>query len=209
MISTGIALIPDVATIREVMRIQQAAQMIVPLEPILGEDEYLPHITLLQGNSDSPLASDELLDQLAHMLLTTPPQLSIAGASYVNRGWYFLDVRQLPLLDDMHELAFRCCRSRMIPPASIDKVSINGYTPSQVQNYTAYGYRYIGSDFRPHITMGRTLDKRAAQRDAELLDLLSKLSESLSFSVSSFTSYCMGVNGGHLRAIATRSINRF
>ncbi|NET54264.1 MAG: hypothetical protein F6K09_38375, partial [Merismopedia sp. SIO2A8] len=42
-------MISNDATIQEIVRLQQQLAAVCPLQPILGKDTNLPHMTLLQG----------------------------------------------------------------------------------------------------------------------------------------------------------------
>ena len=208
MISNGIALIPDQSCLRELVRLQQAVRAIEPLQPILGEAEYLPHITLLQGDSAQPLGSIDLLETLAATILTMQFQLSVTAVSYVRRGWYFLDVQPIQQLRLLHDMVFRACKDRLIPPSSFEATALAGYTYSHVDNFMKFGYRYIGDDYRPHVTIGRTRDKHISRNDVELQAALSAAVETLRFSISTVTSYRMGVNGGHLETLASIPVSQ-
>lgn len=208
MIGSGIALIPDQTGLRELVRLQQAVRAIEPLQPILSEAEYLPHITLLQGNSILPLGSVDLLETLATAISTMQFQLSVASVSYVRRGWYFLDVQPIQQLRLLHDFTFQACQDRLIPPSSIEPTALEGYTASHVDNYMKFGYRYVGDDYRPHVTIGRTRDKHVSRNDVELQAAISAAVETLRFSISTVTSYRMGVNGGHLETLASISVSQ-
>ncbi len=208
MISNGIALIPDHAGLRELVRIQQAVRDIEPLQPILGEAEYLPHITLLQGISAIPLGNVGLLEALAATISTMQLQISVATVSYISRGWYFLEVQPMQQLRILHDMAFWACKEFLIPPSFIEPAALEGYTSSQMDNFTRFGYRYIGDDFRPHVTIGRTGDRHISRHHAELQAALCSAVKALRFAVSTVSSYRMGINGGHLDTIAGISVSR-
>jgi 2'-5' RNA ligase len=206
VIGNGIALIPDQTGLRELVRLQHATRAIEPLQPILSEAEYLPHITLLQGNSMLPLGSVDLLETLATTISTMRLQLFVAAVSYVQRGWYFLDIEPIQQLRHLHDIAFRACKDCLIPPSITESTAVDGYTSSHMDNFLKFGYRYIGDDYRPHVTIGRTEDKHISRNDVELRAALSAVVERLHFSISSISAYRMGVNGGHLETLAGVSV---
>ena len=164
-IKLGIAMIPDDATIQEIITLQQQLAPVCPLQPILGKDTNLPHMTLLQGRFND-LAQvyrsiHDLKNYLQQTYLQQPEIFTFHWLKCVYKppGWYFLQPHPHTIGNLAHQFCFKNLKDEMFLLESDCQKEMFGYTPSEVLNYQKYGYRYIGQDFYPHFTLGQTGDR--------------------------------------------------
>lgn len=169
----GIAMIPDDATIQKIVTLQQQVAGVCSLQPILGKDTNLPHMTLLQGRF-SDLAQvyrsiNDLRNYLQQTYVQQPEVFTFHWLECVYKppGWYFLVPHPHTIGDLAHQFCFNALKDEMfilesdgtiVPAGSDRQKDMSGYTPSEALNYQKYGYRYIGQDFYPHFTLGQTGD---------------------------------------------------
>jgi hypothetical protein len=70
-------------------------------------------------------------------------------------GWLFLNLKLAPWLAELQRTTLEEVQP-FIESAAIDRnKSLEGYTSAERRSYLRYGYRYTGSSFKPHITLGR------------------------------------------------------
>jgi 2'-5' RNA ligase len=203
MTRTGIALIPTTTQMRQVIDLQQSIRQYDDLRPVLGLTEYHPHVTLLQGTADGPLGTAPLLRDIADLLTSSeePPDMPVVGLEYAGAGWYFLQVERTALLRAAHDLAFRGCVGRLVVTAEDLAKDLIGCPERQARNYRRYGYRFLGEDFGPHFTLGRTGDHAPAPGETEWLPRLATMTAGWRFQAAQVTAYEIAENGGHLRMI--------
>ena len=196
--NTGIAIVPEIKALHRLVELQRSLLQIASLSPLLGTEENLPHITLLQGKTVAPLCSHSELEYLASQLQTMSDGVSlrISQFEYIEGGWYFLKIHRDDWLQTLHDTAFAICRDRLI----VDHNETNdflGYNEEQKQNHLQYGYRYIGTQFTPHFTIGRTLDKKRSTHEEKFLEIVNTEISNFVIYPDRFTLYRMGENGSH------------
>jgi hypothetical protein len=79
------------------------------------------------------------------------------GALYYQpNGWIFADVMKTNELCILQNELLKESESYIDAKSIAIDVNMNAYCGGQKSNYLKYGYRYIGEEFIPHITLGRT-----------------------------------------------------
>ena len=202
MTRTGVAIVPSAGQIRSVVELQARLMEVTALRPRLGVVECVPHVTLLQGRADGPLCSEDTLRRLATDLAARGEDLCSRGTGlvYRARGWYFLALDNTGWLHELHARVVDACRDRLRVATEDLAKDLTGYTDSEVENYRRYGYRYIGADYRPHVTLGRTPDRRRAGDEAKLMARFHNARPAIEIRPDHLSVYEIGRDGAHLRA---------
>ncbi|NET05320.1 MAG: hypothetical protein F6K16_11500 [Symploca sp. SIO2B6] len=206
-------MISNDATIQEIVRLQQQLAAVCPLQPILGKDTNLPHMTLLQGRF-SDLAKvyqsiHDLRNYWEQKYLQQPEVFSFDWLKCVYKppGWYFLQPHPHTIGDVGHQFCFNALKDTMILLDSECQKDMFGYTPSEALNYQKYGYRYIGQDFYPHFTLGQTGDRL----NSIALDTWMKLVPTQQLNISGrfvrLTLYRVGSYGSHRESLIDLKID--
>jgi 2'-5' RNA ligase len=168
----GIALLPDVETRQRIVEFRESQQSNVG-GPMLGMSTNLPHVTILQCPyfPDAPHAKS--LDAVIEAVSLRSMQARFATLEYQHVGWVFADVKPEPWMARLQD----ACLEATLP--FIDTAAINaaesfiGYTAAEQKNYLDYGYRYVGTSFRPHVTLGRSVDPEAVTLPPSLVEAFS------------------------------------
>ena len=197
---TGIAIIPRDEDIDSLVKLQEDIQKVEPLRPILGRKENLPHITLVQGSAEGPLCSCRELRSIAEIVQERQDEIVVGPVSHEPRGWYFLRVELTRWIKRAHDEAFRAVRHSMRPPPDDLSREIRHYTPPQKRNYLRYGYRYLGDEFSPHVTLGRTDNLNRSSHEGAIVKVVDR--RSLRRVVPArVTLFEVGEHGSHARPI--------
>ncbi len=205
MTKLGIALIPDPETISTIIELQQEISLLLsdPLEPSLGIDTNLPHITLLQGRFKQPINWLKLLSELKDYGYTQsfPPQVQLTELKYQSPNWLFINVNSNCCLTKFHKFIFERLKSRMFLTALDLQKHTTGYTKIEQFNYSQYGYRYIESAFSPHITLGKIPPQLLEQNKQKINNLFQLLFLNLITTINRVTIYQLGEYGSHARTL--------
>lgn len=154
----GIALVPCPKTIALIVELQQKIIPICPLEPILGSQQNLPHLTLLQGRFHNSLNWVDLIYSLRDYWRQQKygQDFRVTQLEFKSPAWYFLILNQHEIFVDLHNFVFAGIKHHIyVTDADLNK-DISAYSELEKINYLQYGYRYIGSAFHPHLTLGRS-----------------------------------------------------
>ena len=209
----GIAMIPDDATIQEIVTLQQQVAAVCPLQPILGKDTNLPHMTLLQGRF-SDLARvyqliNDLRNYLQHTYLQQPEIFTFHWLQCVYKppGWYFLQPHPHTIGNLAHQYCFNVLKDTMVPKISDRQKDMFGYTPSEALNYQKYGYRYIGKDFYPHFTLGQTVNRLNSIALDTWIQSIPTQQLNISGKFVRLTLYRVGSHGSHSESLVDLKID--
>lgn len=204
--NTGIALVPARDDILRLIILQKRLLDVAELSPILSTEANLPHITILQGKTPNPICSPFELEELLKTAIsrdqTTGLFVTIKSLQYVSPGWYFLTIHHNPVIHALHNNAFSLCKKRLFVNQHDLTKDLSGYTERQKKNYLRYGYRFIGKDFSPHFTLGRTPNKKPFPQEA-LLDSIASSIIKNRLRIDKLTLYVMGENGSHTSQLSS------
>lgn len=168
----GIALLPEVDARQRIVEFRESQQTHVG-GPMLGMSTNLPHMSILQCPyfPDAPHA--KILDAVVDTVSLRSMQALFATLEYQHVGWVFADVTPESWMTQLQD----ACLEATLP--FIDTAAINanesfvGYTAAEQKNYLDYGYRYVGASFRPHVTLGRSVDAEALTLPPQLVEAFS------------------------------------
>ncbi|MEM7580355.1 MAG: hypothetical protein AAF316_11000 [Cyanobacteria bacterium P01_A01_bin.80] len=203
----GIAIIPDDVTIQEIVTLQQQLTTVCPLQPILGKNSNLPHMTLLQGrfnDLDKVYQSiHDLQNYLQQTYLQQPEIFTFRCLQYVYKtpGWYFLQPHPHTIGDLAHQFCFKNLKDEMFLKISERQKDMFGYTPSEALNYQKYGYRYIGQDFYPHFTLGQTGNRLNSVALDKWMQSIPSQQLNISGKFVRLTLYQVGSHGSHYKSL--------
>jgi len=174
--------------------------------PPLGTTTCVPHVSVLQCPFHPAAVTGAMLDRIISItsrevgLFTSEAQL---GDVYVQPvGWVFAETRFPEGIRHLQDRAL----SLMIDYIDTDAIDPNydyrGHTAAEIANHRRFGYRYIGAQYRPHITLGRCWesDLPAGVQAAYRRDLLGT---SVTFDRIAF--YRAGESGTVVEVLAQRS----
>ena len=148
----GFALLPSVEIQERLIEFQRRHEDTVG-EPRLGLDTNLPHTSVLQHPYDPGVDYEPYLGVVEH-----PIESEWTEFYYQPKGWLFAGVRKTNQLDKLHRRLFDRTKQHIDTAQIGDHPDLAALTPQEQANYRAYGYRYLGDLYRPHVTIGRTLD---------------------------------------------------
>lgn len=210
----GIALIPDPISCNAVIQLQQQI-FCATLQPRLGLDHNLPHMTLLQGRFRDEQALRQFMEQLQCYLQQIerqqPQFLSFQKlqCTYKSPHWYFLRPIHIQFnlnWQEIHQFCFENLKENLLLTESDRQKDLTGYTEAEKLNYLQYGYRYIGQDFDPHFTLGQTKDRDAVIQLNEWISSSPRLPIKGKF--ERVTLYSVGSYGSHDQALMDFKIDR-
>lgn len=127
--------------------------------PELGLSENLPHVSVFQSQFDREDLSENILETVrAEALLSGKEKLTsvLTSVGYQPDNWAFVHVGCEDWMIDLQRSAISSLGD-LIRADEIDlEKDFGGYSKQEAAYYGHYGYRYVGSEFRPHFTIGRT-----------------------------------------------------
>jgi 2'-5' RNA ligase len=155
--SFGIAVVPDLGTRNEAFSL---AKDLMPQDSfIMGANGELPHMTLYHGKIENAPVDilREIRDSAQRCLtgasLTLSP-IDVAGGKFV--FWNLTEQsKNLPVIAEAHTLALKL--STYLRPGDAAKaLKEEGLKLSnaEIENCNQYGHPWVGSLYRPHITLG-------------------------------------------------------
>lgn len=154
----GLALIPSDEVLDRVIDFRfKAGEQDWVSGPMLGLSSNLPHVTVLQ----CPLSLEVLTEDLLCEVLSVSGVLGdgcrgrFMGLYEQNPGWCFMGVEASSECGDLQRVALSALEGKIL----LDEVIWDGsevlWSESERFNYSSWGYRYMGNDFVPHVTLGR------------------------------------------------------
>lgn len=168
----------------------------------LGEINNIPHTTIFQGSfsegTDYIMISEKIAKKYRE--ISTQMQLSFNQVLYVPDGWYFYMCEKNEILQTLHDYTLELCVNNIVLDENRLKRDLSKLPENQKEGILKYGYRYSGSAFSPHITIGRTNETEANSNTINLLsNNLNKLSKTVP--VKRITVYKMGTDGMHAETL--------
>ena len=204
----GMAMIPSVEMIESIVELQKKVIPICPLHPLLGTENNLPHITLVQGQFGKHINWVSLISKLRDYCHKQKYllEVKVTGLEYKPLGWYFLTLNENILFYEAHRCVFEELKDSMFLTKEDLRKDTDEYTLLEKYNYCSYGYRFIGDAFKPHITLGRSIDKSQCCNKANLIPLVESFTSSVVGTIQKITLYEMGDNGCHAATLYSLEI---
>lgn len=188
----GLALLPAEQGIERIAAAQQQALSVLS-GPKLTAALNLPHITIYQAPFDYRTLWHSVLHDLA---AAVPHRLTvrIRDIAVVPDRLLHAELEQEPWMPVLAEAARAVCtpllnRNQLLPASLLP-----GYTQQDLEQYRAYGYRYAGSAWRPHLTLGRTLSAEITTPPTALVDAFASLID-VPLPISALAVYTAGDQG--------------
>ncbi|MEL7728083.1 hypothetical protein AAG612_00955 [Citromicrobium bathyomarinum] len=154
----GIALVFNDDDSRRMLQRQQVLVDEFGLQPDFGLAEDIPHLTLMQLNSVNWDVIDDYWQNIVRILETQHvPPLIFDRVIYKPTGWYFWLAQKNDALQALHEEIVAASGSQTAPGEPDTKT--DRFTQAEKEAYETYGYRYAGSTFLPHVTLGKLDDE--------------------------------------------------
>ena len=150
----GLALLPDEHTRAAVVAFQTRHSRHVT-GPMLGVERNLPHLSILQCPYDPSTVTADTLRTLRGALPTGAAHATFTTFTHQPPGWLFANITAGRWLAGLHAAALAQTASAIRTDAIDRAADLAGHTASERRSYLRYGYRYVGADFRPHVTIGR------------------------------------------------------
>lgn len=192
----GFALICQSPFFEEVIKIENQIHQSAGFFDSLGANINLPHTTLFQGEMDDTIDYAEIAKKIALETKRLIPNLKITFSKvvYVPEGWYFLECEKTEALQRLHNFTLKLVEPYIVLTEGRLKRNTRNMPRNQIDALKNYGYRYAGSAFHPHITVGRATEKNE--------DVILKLNNAFgaldkNTSIGRITVYKMGNNGTH------------
>ncbi|NJQ01161.1 2'-5' RNA ligase family protein [Streptomyces zingiberis] len=201
----GVALLPRADHLRAAVRLQQDIGGEVPLRPRLAPDGNLPHVTVFQGPFADSLDPAEALGSIATAVAGSGlrGEVSLATTDVIHQpvGWLFLSLERPPLLEALQEAALTVLE-RHLDRASFRRArDTSRFSDEERASYERYGYRYTGTAYAPHVTLGRAAEHTVLELARTARDRAG-LPKELVFDRLSF--YVMGEQGAHAKTLLER-----
>ncbi|MEA5619720.1 hypothetical protein VB711_18005 [Cronbergia sp. UHCC 0137] len=204
----GLALIPNIENIKAIVKLQQKVISLIPLQPILGTELNLPHITLIQGRFKPDVNWINIISNLRDHIKTQNYRLEfkLTELEFKRSGWYFLNPSSNIIFSQSHKFVFDNLKTSMYLTEEDLYQDISNYSDLEKANYLKYGYRFIGDAFQPHITLGRYLNKNQIGITENLFNLVNPFISNYQGILEKITLYEMGENGSHSRTLSSLDI---
>lgn len=196
----GLAVLPDEEMAKRLIDLQQRHKEELD-GPVLGMEENLPHVTLLQCPFEVEQLTEVRLKDLRETVEGSDLTAVASHVSYQPVGWVFANLVQEPWMGKLQADALQLLEP-FIDREAIDTSSdFAGYSKQEVAYYSRYGYRYLFEEFRPHFTIGRTYGESAGVSIALKKDFLQHFSgDEVRFGRLAF--YEAGKHGAFVRSLA-------
>lgn len=152
----GLALLPSRPDQERLIEFQRRHRALLP-EPVLGLDQNVPHLSVLQCPFREELLNPAALNLLASRVLPfRPSQRPIfTHAYYQPLGRIFAGV-SLAGWDRKLQQEALIALEPLIDCSRIDRSGLGALNQPERANQERYGYRFVGESYRPHITLGAT-----------------------------------------------------
>jgi hypothetical protein len=144
--------------------------------PMLSLSENLPHVSILQCPFFVNMPVKSII-KMANENLHPPITLKWENLIYQPVGWVFANIYKTPSLSALQMFLLENCE-KYIDYSMIDQHNpLKGYNEREKEYYLKYGYRYIGDEYKPHVTIGR-IDESTQIPENAVLDFKTTFSES-------------------------------
>jgi len=203
----GVALIPVADDIEAAVALQERLARVhgTALEPALGPTGNLPHVTIYQGPMADTTDSAKILAEIKQEAgLDAPVHTDATSIYHQPVGWIFLGLRTNDRLRQLQDVTMAAVRQHIDHDAVDLSKDESEYTELERLSYREHGYRYIGSAFKPHITLGHT-DEVAAR---EIAAAGAEAAGERAWTFDRITFYVMGAAGAHSSIVAEESLAR-
>jgi 2'-5' RNA ligase len=165
----GIALLPEPEMRQKIVDFRNTHEKYVG-GPKLGIDTNLPHMTILQCPYFPNAPHGDALSGIVNRLSLGVSKSHFTSVEYQHVGWVFADIASEPWLTELQSV----CLDATLQFIDLEQINASGnflgYTAHEQQNYLKYGYRYIDTSFRPHVTLGRSISPEAMTLPPELVE---------------------------------------
>lgn len=198
----GFALIPTSPFFESIVHIENTLRDECGFITNLGLKENIPHIALFQGTFKDGIGYTSVLKLLKEYIHNQRQILDVhfENISYAHDGWYFYDIRKTNLLQNIHAYTFMYCEPYIIlEPDRIDSMPSKP-SVAEVTGILSYGYRYSGKAYRPHVTIGRTVDICNEDIITRLSNEVMILSRDVT--IGRIAAYEVGENDAYVRTLA-------
>jgi hypothetical protein len=204
----GVALLPDAHTTRDMVRFQN--RNIAAFGSLkLGTHTNIPHLSVLQCPFNASSLTHRSLEQLVRRWRPAPKRQTFAGVLeelyYQPRGWQFARVDLLGWGGTLQKIALQHLGSEIDFSELKKAPPSDEYSHAERANYLRYGYRYVGDEFRPHITLGRDLSGKK-RIDGTVADEFDRLFRGHDFRFVEAVYYEAGVHGALKTIIAREAL---
>jgi 2'-5' RNA ligase len=156
----GIALLPEPEMRQKIVDFRGEYEKHVG-GPKLGIDTNLPHMTILQCPYFPNAPHGDALRDTAERLSLGVSKSHFTSVEYQHVGWVFADIASEAWLAELQSACFDATLQFIDLQQINDADNFLGYTEDEKRNYLEYGYRYVGTSFRPHVTLGRSIGPEA------------------------------------------------
>lgn len=194
----GVALVPSAEMVQRVVEFRARASFRGWVTgPMLGVDMNVPHVSILQCPFDVSVLSEDVLLELWGLVEVSGASLrgKFLGVYEQPAGWCFMGV-------DCSEWGLRLQSVSLdVLGGSVrrEDVSWDGseavWSESERLNQERWGYRYVGDDFIPHITLGRFDGVSGAVPSAGLIECFEAELAGVEFGFSRLVFYRAGEFG--------------
>ena len=127
--------------------------------PPLGTTTCVPHVSVLQCPFHPAAVTKAMLDaMLTDLDRDSDASVSEAelGDVYVQPvGWVFAETRFPEGIRRLQDRALSLMVNHIDTDAIDPDYDYRGHTAAEIAHHRRFGYRYIGAQYRPHITLGR------------------------------------------------------
>lgn len=200
----GVGVLPPEGLAKEVIEMARQISEAYPLSYQLDQINFLPHVTLFQGNFDT-INRVKMGVETALSQSVGPRDIKLEDVGLFAQNFVFLDCQKTSSLSALHNLVVDFVNpQRATEVASIGKEqNLSGLSSEEIQNLEDYGYPFVKEQFRPHLTLGRvtgntlpSLDRLQKLLGPALVRLRNK-----SFNSSKLVIYKIGIDGANVGAI--------
>ncbi|MFE5596076.1 hypothetical protein [Streptomyces sp. NPDC056549] len=208
----GVALLPRADHLHAAVQLQRDIGGEVMLQPVLHPNGNLPHVTVFQGPFSDSLAPEAALEVISASMdgsgLCSEISLTSMGLVYQPTGWLFLALERPPLLEVLQKAALAVLERHLDWAFDEDEdedKDMSRFTDDERISYERYGYRYTGTAYAPHVTLGRTEESTALELVRTARGGVT-LPRQWTFDRLSF--YVMGEDGAHAKTLLERPLGQ-
>lgn len=165
----------------------------------LGQLENIPHVSLLQGTLHNSMLACECIEAVSKFS-RSDLQFSFQSVIYKDSGWYFAKLSRNEMAVKLQAELLNKLSSQLLITDKDRNKDISSYSNAEKDNFLRYGYRYIGPQYTPHITIGRSKDRGISPDFREIREVISSVLNGIVLIPDAITVYSPGVSGEHTAA---------